>query len=61
MRKRLVDALEDVIAAEHLAAELRRSHGTGAEAYCDALMHDCAKTDSDREYLQDVRRALRWV
>jgi len=45
-------------------AELHLLYRRAAEAGVApplALMHDCAKTDSDREYLQDVRRALRWV
>lgn len=61
MRKRLVETLQDVIAAEQEAAELRRSYGVGAEAYCDSLMQAYAKNAPEREHLQDVRRALRWV
>lgn len=61
MRKRLIDALQDVIAAEQLAAVLRRAYGAGAEAHCDGLIHGRAARDPTREHLEDVRRALRWV
>ena len=61
MSKRLIDALEDVIAAEHAAAELRRAYGSGAEKHCDALMHGRAPRDPTREHLEDIRRALKWV
>jgi hypothetical protein len=61
MRKRLIDALEEVILAERLAAELRQTHGLGAEQYCDGLIQTRAKNDPERMRLQDVRRALRWI
>lgn len=61
MRKRLIDTLEDVILAERIAAELRQAHGAGAEQYCDGLLRTRTKMDPEREQLEDVRRALRWV
>lgn len=61
MRRRLIDALEDAIWAEGLAAELRKTHGSGAELYCDGLIRTHARSDPQWERLQDVRRALRWV
>lgn len=61
MRRRLIETLEAVIAAERRAAEMRRSHGRGAEQVCDALLADIHGGWVDREHLQDVRRALRWV
>lgn len=61
MRRRLIETLEAVIAAERLASEMRRSHGQGAEHVCDALIADARSGEVEREHLQDVRRALRWV
>lgn len=61
MRKRLIEALEGVIAAEQLAAEMRRIYGAYAEEHCDALIGERPKRDAEREHLEDVRRALRWV
>lgn len=61
MRRRLIETLEDVIVAERLAAELRRKHGVGAEAVCDALVAARARNDPAVAQLKDVRRALRWV
>lgn len=61
MRRRLIDTLEAVIAAERLAAELRRAHGLRAEQICDAMLVAGAGDEVDRESLRDVRRALRWV
>ena len=61
MRRRLIDALEDVIAAEQVAVELRKTHGPGAEQVCDALIASRSRTDPEVERLRDVRRALRWV
>lgn len=61
MRRRLIDALEDAIWAEGLAAELRKTHGAEAERYCDGLIQTHTRSDPEWERLQDVRRALRWV
>lgn len=61
MRRRLIDTLEAVIAAERLAADLRRMHGRRAEQICDAMLVTGPNDEFDRERLQDVRRALRWV
>jgi hypothetical protein len=61
MRRRLIDTLEAVIAAERLAAELRRTHGRRAEQICDAMLVTGPGDEVDRESLRDVRRALRWV
>lgn len=61
MQKRLIDTLQDVIAAERLAAEWRRTYGTDAERHCDSLIEARSWEELDREQLQDVRRALRWV
>lgn len=58
MRRRLIEALEDAIAAERLAEALRETHGASAEAVCDQLIS--ARAVKDREWLRlnDVRRAL---
>lgn len=71
MQKRLIDTLEDVIAAERLAAEWRRTYGADAERHCDSLIEARSWKPHDREQLgpeqlgpeqlRDVRRALRWV
>ena len=61
MGKRLIDTLQDVIVAERMAAELRRTYGADAERYCDALIEARSWKDLDQEQLEDVRRALRWV
>lgn len=61
MRRRLIETLEAVIAAERLAAEMRSSHGRGAEQICDTLIAEARSGEVEREHLQDVRRALRWV
>ena len=61
MGKRLIDTLEEVIVAEGVAAELRRTHGADAERYCDILIEARSWKDLERAQLQDVRRALRWV
>jgi hypothetical protein len=61
MGKRLIDTLQDVIEAEHLAVEFRRTHGADAERYCDGLIEARSWKELDREQLEDVRRALRWV
>jgi hypothetical protein len=61
MRKRLIDTLRDVIEAERVAAELRRAYGGGAERYCEGLIAANVENETERERLQDVRRALRWV
>jgi hypothetical protein len=66
MQKRLIDTLEDVIAAERLAAEWRRTYGADAERHCDSLIEARSWKDLDGErlrpeQLRDVRRALRWV
>ncbi|HKR87654.1 MAG TPA: hypothetical protein VJS38_05715 [Phenylobacterium sp.] len=62
MGKRLIDTLQEVIEAERLAAEWRRTYGADAERYCDSLIEEARSwKELDREQLQDVRRALRWV
>jgi hypothetical protein len=61
VRRKLTEVLEDVIAAEGRAAELRRIYGDGAERVCDALIAGRARRDPEIEHLKDVRRALRWV
>jgi hypothetical protein len=61
MGKRLIDTLQDVIVAERMAAELRRTYGADAERYCDTLIEARSWKDLDQEQLEDVRRALRWV
>lgn len=61
MGRRLIDALEDAIWAEGLAAELRKAHGAEAEQFCDGMIETHARKDPEWERLQDVRRALRWV
>jgi hypothetical protein len=61
MRRRLIEELKEVIAAEQLAAELRQTHGRAAEEVCDALMARRRPGDPELERLKDVRRALRWV
>jgi hypothetical protein len=66
MQKRLIDTLEDVIAAERLAAEWRRTYGADAERHCDSLIEARSWKEPDGEQLRpeqlrDVRRALRWV
>jgi hypothetical protein len=58
---RLIETLQDVIEAERQAAELRRKLGTRAEGLCDTLIAARRKGDPERERLQDVRRALRWI
>jgi hypothetical protein len=61
MRRRLIETLEAVIAAENLACELRKSHGQAAEKVCDALIAEAQIGKGEREVLRDVRRALRWL
>ena len=61
MGKRLIETLQDVMEAERVAAELRRTHGPDAERYCDGLIEARSWKELDREQLEDVRRALRWV
>lgn len=61
MQKRMIERLQDVIEAERRAAELRRLHGERAEALCDALIAARRQPDAEREQLQDMRRALRWI
>lgn len=61
MGKRLIETLQDVIEAERLAAEWRRTYGADAERYCDHLIEARSWRDLDREQLEHVRRALRWV
>ena len=58
MRRRLIEALEDAIAAERLAEDLRNRHGAAAEQVCERLIS--ARPAKDREWLRlrDVRRAL---
>jgi hypothetical protein len=60
MPRRLIETLIDVIEAEREAADLRKTHGLSAEEHC-ARMVNRAKSDSEREHLKDVRRALRWI
>jgi hypothetical protein len=59
--RKLTEVLQDVIAAEGRAAELRRIYGDGAERVCDALMAGRRAKDPEVEHLRDVRRALRWL
>jgi hypothetical protein len=61
MRRRLIDTLANVIAAERYAAELRQVYGSGAERVCEALLASHGTKDPEVEHLRDVRRALRWV
>lgn len=61
MGKRLIDTLQEVIEAERMAADLRRSYGADAERYCEGLLEARSWKELDREQLEDVRRALRWV
>ena len=61
MRRKLINVLEDVIAAEGRAVELRKIYGDGAERVCDALMSSRHSNDPEMEHLKDVRRALRWL
>jgi hypothetical protein len=61
MRRRLIDALQDVIEAERQAAELRRVRGALAELYCDQMLAEVGRSESEKALLQDVKRALRWV
>ena len=61
MRRKMIDMLQDAIAAEGRAAELRQVYGPGAERICDALIAARRNGDPEVEQLKDVRRALRWV
>jgi hypothetical protein len=61
MRRRLVDALFEVIEAEKLATQLRRAHGPEAERRCDELLARATSSGPERERLEDARRALRWL
>jgi hypothetical protein len=61
MRRKMIEALQDVIMAEGRAAELRKIYGAGAESVCDALLAGRRSGDPEVQHLKDVRRALRWV
>ena len=61
MRRKMIETLQGVIAAEGRAAELRKIYGSGAERVCDALLAGRRNNDPEVEHLKDVRRALRWL
>lgn len=61
MSRRLIEILESIVAAEARALQLRKTYGLGAERFCDGLIANRAARDPEREWLKDVRRALRWL
>jgi hypothetical protein len=60
-RRKLIDVLAGMMAAEEHAALLRKDHGPGAEGVCDGLIAAQRNNGLKAEHLKDVRRALRWV
>lgn len=57
----LIRALREAERAEEMALRLRREHGEGAEAACDAARARLCDDEPDRRFWSDVRRSLKWV
>lgn len=57
----LIRALREAERAEAMALRLRREHGAGAEAVCEAERSRHRGGAADERFWSDVRRSLKWV